>query len=159
MIDPLSLALVGIFTGLIGSGGKALGAAKQGREEAQQARFNAALSKQQAADSRRRGDYAAGLQRQKGTQAIARQRVAAGAGGVAAEGSVLDVMADTRLMAELDALTTANNAAREAWGYEMQAYNYERAGEAAVTRGDSEAAGHLLTGLVNAGFSFGKLGG
>lgn len=71
-----------------------------------------------AVDALRRGALAAGLQRMKGSQVVARQRVGYAASGVdSTVGTPADVASGTEAFNEFDALTIENNAAREALGH------------------------------------------
>jgi hypothetical protein len=115
---------MGIAAGAILAGGaaQAFGQDQQLAGEAKTARENAYLARLAASDVERRAGQDAGRARTAGTQVIAEQRAAFGASGVdGSSGSPLALMADSRLMSELDALTIRNNAAREAWGLRTQA--------------------------------------
>jgi hypothetical protein len=87
---------------------------------------NAELARIAKVDALRRGGVRETIQRIKTAKIIGKQRAAAGASGVSVEsGSTVDVMADARMMGELDSLIIRNNAAREAWGFEAQALNFD----------------------------------
>ena len=86
--------------------------------ESQDAEANIELARTAAADAIQRGQADAAKTRFSAQQAIARQKVAFGASGVdASVGTPVSLGASTAAMAELDARTIENNAAREAWGY------------------------------------------
>lgn len=86
-----------------------------------QAAENMRLAELAAVDARARGAQEAGLARMAGSKLVAEQHVAYATSGVdATVGTPAQVMADTKAMAELEALTIKNNAAREAWGYEVK---------------------------------------
>lgn len=71
--------------------------------------------------TQRKSALEAGKLRSQGSQLIARQKVAYANSGVdATVGTPASVMADTRLMSELDAQTAENNAANEVWGFKTQ---------------------------------------
>lgn len=115
--------------GALGLATSAVGGLAQASGQRREADFTASLLEDQArlvdsasVGARRRGALAAGQVRMAGSQAIAGQRTAAGASGVAVDsGVVRNLAADSRLLSELDALTLENNAAREAWGMEVEA--------------------------------------
>jgi len=55
----------------------------------------------------------------------------AGQGVVVSDGSALEKQMDTAGLAEEDVMQAQNNAALEAWGFKVQAYNYEYQADAA----------------------------
>lgn len=94
----------------------------QATSQAAALRRNAAYMGNAAADARARGTKSAGWARVETGQNIGTQRAAmAGSGGVVDSGSNAIIQQDTAQLGELDALTISNNAAREAYGYEVQA--------------------------------------
>lgn len=93
----------------------------QADSQADALRRNAVFLGNAAADARVRGAIEADQVRVQGQQLIGTQRAAqAASGGVVDEGSNALIQQDTAQFAELDALTISNNAAREAYGYEVQ---------------------------------------
>jgi hypothetical protein len=84
--------------------------------------FNAAALEGQATDAVARGKEQETQFRTQLKQFIGTQRTSfAGQGVEVSSGSALDVQKDTAYQGELDALTIRTNAAREAWGYTVQA--------------------------------------
>ncbi len=132
---------------LAGGGLQAYGQYQSGRANERLMDYNARLAEQQAEDALARGREAEGLQRLKTRVTIGSQRARMAASGVdiSAEGSAIDLVADTARLGELDALTIRNNAAREAWGYRTQATDYRMRGDIARTEGTYGAIGTLLT--------------
>lgn len=89
--------------------------------QAKALRQNAAYLGNAAADARVRGMVDSDWARVGGQQAIGTQRAAMAAnGGVVDQGSNALIQQDTAQLSELDALTISNNAAREAYGYEVE---------------------------------------
>ena len=85
---------------------------------------NAAYLNRAANDARYRGVVDADTQRVQTQNLIGTQRAAmAGNGGVVDDGSNALITQDTAQYGELDAMIISNNAAREAYGYEVQATN------------------------------------
>ena len=83
---------------------------------------NAAYLNRAANDARYRGVIDADTQRVQTQNLIGTQRAAmAGNGGVVDEGSNAILQQDVAQYGELDAMIISNNAAREAYGYEVQA--------------------------------------
>lgn len=83
---------------------------------------NATLDIWQADDSVTRGQTAASIAELKGGQVKGAQRAGFAANGVdLGGGSAQNVMNSSEFMNAVDVSTLQNNAAREAWGYKMQA--------------------------------------
>lgn len=152
-MDPITgLGALSLFGGLVGSIASAGDAERQGREDAQAFERNARLARLAAMDAESRGAQEAGRARMKGTQVIGEQKVAFAASGVdVSSGSPLALMADSRMMSELDAQTLKNNAAREAWGLRMEADDLDKQAKRSRQRGRNSAYGALFGGIANFG--------
>jgi hypothetical protein len=106
-----------------------VGGVMQGQQQGAAATAQASALKQNAAylnraanDARYRGVVDADTQRVQTQNLIGTQRAAmAGNGGVVDDGSNALIQQDTAQYGELDAMIISNNAAREAYGYEVQA--------------------------------------
>lgn len=86
--------------------------------------------------------------RSAGTQMIAKQRTAYTASGVdASQGTPLAVMADTRLMSELDARTLENNAARKVRGFREQKRQADSEYRSAKNQDQQNQIGSMLSGI------------
>lgn len=156
-----------IVSSLVG----AAGAIQQGNAAAAAAKFNAKtqemnakISEARARDSLERGKLDEQQKRNEVAQIKGRQQAAMAANGVdIGYGSPLDTLVDTATMGELDALTVRSNAAREAYGHDVEAAN-KRAdaqlsrmnAKASKTAGYLSAASSLLTGAGNAWGSYRK---
>ncbi len=125
--------------------------------------FNADIADQQAQDALVRGQQEEQRFRQGIDGIIGHQRAAAAASNVdVGFGSPLDVQADAAFLGEQDALTIRTNAAREAWGYEVEAFDTRKRAE--ITRREGvmlEAQGRQRAtqsylGAVNTGLGFGQ---
>lgn len=116
---------------------------------AQRAMFeaNARIADLQAQDAVLRGQEAA---RQKLVQTrglIGSQRATLAAQGIDVEsGTALDLQVETAGLGALDALTIRNNAAREAWGYRVQASDLESKGVFSSLAASNAAGSTLATG-------------
>lgn len=107
---------------------------------------NAIFAERQAQDAEQRGELDAGRMRRKTEQVIGAQRTSLAAQGVDVNrGSALDVQADAAYLGELDAQTIKNNAAKEAWGYRVQASDYRARGKTAKREGEFGAFNTILT--------------
>jgi hypothetical protein len=95
--------------------------------------YNAAIADLQATDAIARGVEEENRFRTSVRGMIGTQRAGIAAGNVdVGFGSAVDVQADAAFLGELDALTIRTNAAREAWGYNVQAEDLRK--RAAITR-------------------------
>lgn len=98
----------------------------QAKYQAAVNRNNAILAQRAADDARRRGEIAAAEAVRRGRQLIGRQRAIFASNGVVVdEGSALDITSETAAQNTLDFLTIRNNAEREALGFEARGMNYE----------------------------------
>lgn len=96
--------------------------ARAAESTAQLAEYNAAVAELQARDAEQRGALEANRYRAMVRQVIGAQRAGFAAGNIdVGYGSAVDVQTDTAFLGELDALTIRTNAAREAWGYRVEA--------------------------------------
>lgn len=174
-----ALAIAGIAMGAYGQykAGKASQAAGVAQadvseSQAKVADFNAHVADLQASDAVERGAEAANRYRSQVRGVIGAQRTGFAAGNIdVAFGSAVDVQADAARLGELDALTIRTNAAREAWGYQVQAYDFRQqaaidrkagknqiaAGNQAATAGAFNAATTIVGGtasLLDAKYGF-----
>ncbi|ELY3455803.1 hypothetical protein SMY44_000289 [Cronobacter sakazakii] len=120
---------------------------------------NADIAEAQADDAINRGNAQADEVRRRnriaqGSQAAA---IAAGGGDLSTGGS-LDIMGDTAQFGELDALTTVNNASREAYGYQTQAANSRAEASSARSQANMGVFSTLLTAPLSAYGAY-KMGG
>lgn len=153
---------IGAGTGLF----QGLGKKAEANAQADQLRQNAMFLRQSADDAIARGRRDSDQQRQDTQQLIGTQRTAqAASGGEINTGTNALIQQDTAQLGELDALTISNNAAREAYGYNVEATSNERnakvikkAGKNAVI---SSVIGGALGGVSGDTFSglFGSGGG
>jgi hypothetical protein len=148
-------------------------AAKASESAAGISDYNAQVAELQAKDAIERGAQEEDRFRTQVRGAIGTQRAGLAANNVdVGFGSAVDVQADAAYLGELDALTIKNNAARESWGYEVQAYDEKQrariaretgqyqieAGKTAATTGNINAIGTIATGagsLLMARYGFG----
>jgi hypothetical protein len=146
---------------------------QQAKAAAQAAQYNAAVARNNAILAERRAQDAVVRgteeEQQKRLQTAAlrgQQLVMAAAGNVdTGYGSALDMLVDTTIQGELDALTIRTNAEREAYDFRMQAVN--ETGQAGLLTAQAkssraggflEAAGTLLSGASGMYSSASKAG-
>lgn len=129
----------------LGTGVSAYGKLKAGDEAKKLADRNAGIADWQSSDAVARGQVDETKQRRQTEQVIGAQRAGFGMQGVDVNrGSAQDVQADAAYLGELDALTIRNNAAKEAWGYKVQAGNLRTQGENAQREGRFGAFNTIL---------------
>jgi hypothetical protein len=110
---------------------------------------NAAYLNRAANDARYRGVVDADTQRVQTQNLIGTQRAAmASNGGVVDEGSNAIIQQDTAQYGELDAMIISNNAAREAYGYEVQASSNLSNASTLKKNAKTGLMGSLLGGVV-----------
>ncbi|EAA7680503.1 hypothetical protein CHT23_002672 [Salmonella enterica subsp. houtenae serovar 48:z4,z32:-] len=126
----------------------------------QQAKYTSAVAEKnadvaeaqaQAQDSINRGNAEADQRRREmrqrqGTQAA----TMAATGAELGSGSSLDIFGDTAQFGALDALTTVNNAQREAYGFRVQGANYQSQADSARSTGSAGLTQTLLTAPLKA---------
>jgi hypothetical protein len=108
--------------------------------QADLAEYNAAVAEIQAKDAQTRGKIEADRFRARTRVFIGEQRAGIAATNVdVGFGSAVDVQADTAFLGELDALTIRTNAAREAWGFRVEATDLRKRAQIARLEGDAAA--------------------
>jgi hypothetical protein len=116
---------------------------------------NAGFKQQTADETINAGNTSADWQRVRTGQAVGTQRTAQAANGIDVNsGSAAQLQDDTAMLGELDALTIQNNAAREAYGYRVQARQDLLNANQSVKNGNTAATGSILGGLGSAFGSF-----
>ncbi|HCO7840115.1 TPA: hypothetical protein OB695_000149 [Escherichia coli] len=112
---------------------------------------NADIAENQAQDAINRGNAEADQRRRE--MRLRSGTAAATMGATGAElssGSALDLFADNTQFGTLDALTTVNNAQREAYGYQVQGMNAQAQGQAARQQANAATTQTLLTAPLKA---------
>lgn len=152
------LAVGSTVLGAVGAIQQGNAAAAAGRYNAQVSDMNAKLSERRALDALDRGERDEQRKRAEVAQLKGRQIAASSANGVDLTfGSPLDMIVDTAVLGELDALTIRKNSANEAYDNRVQAVNgradaqlSRMNADAAQTSGYLNAAGTLLGGAGKA---------
>lgn len=120
----LGLGAIGTGASFIGQMNQQAAAGAQQNYLAQMSRQRQMLAEQQAQDAIKRGQIAEQRQRDVTAQRIGTQQAALAAQGTTLEGSPTDILGDTARAGEFDARTIRSNAAREAYGYQVQGAGY-----------------------------------
>ncbi len=94
--------------------------------QAQVNRNNAAIAAEQSSAALQQGDSQAQLAMLQSSQLYGQQRATLAANGVdAGSGSAVDQLATTRFLGQQDVNAIQSNAARAAWGYQVQSGGYQ----------------------------------
>jgi hypothetical protein len=136
---------MGMWGQLIGGGIDAAGKIAGGKQDAATAETNRRLAEAQASDALLRGTIEESRYRRMIAQVAGAQKASFGNRNVTVSGTALDILADTAMIGEEDALTIRNNAARTAWGYRNQASEASAWGANQKSNAYGAAAGTLLT--------------
>lgn len=148
------------FGALVSGGAQVYGQIKQGEAaqeqgnyEKQIADYNAKVAEEQARDAIALGEQDVNQVSSTVERTVGSQRVSFAAQGINADmGSAADMQRDTRAAGSQDVLTIRNNAARQAWGYRVQAKDYTMRGQMAQRAGDNAAHSSIATaGLAGIG--------
>ncbi len=132
-----------------------LAAQRAAESQAQLAEYNAAVADLQAKDALQRGDLDAQRYRSRTRVLVGEQRAGIAAGNIdVGYGSAVDVQADATFLGELDALTVRTNAAREAWGYRVEAEDLRTRAE--IARQEGAAAAEAGRFGRQAAYEYGK---
>ncbi|EPM1804087.1 virion core protein, T7 gp14 family [Klebsiella pneumoniae] len=133
---------------------------QQGKYTAAVAQQNADVATAQANDAINRGNAEADQRRRETRQRQGTQAAIMGATGAdMSSGSALDIFGDTAQFGTLDALTTVNNAQREAYGYQVQGMNAIAEGNAAKSQSNAAVTQTLLTAPLKAYGAYHMFGG
>jgi hypothetical protein len=171
----VSLTTLAIVMAATSTATQVYGAVKQGQaakkagqagqaaadDQASLSDYNAGVAELQATDAIARGTDEENRYRTQVRGIVGQQRAEfAGANIDVGYGSAVDVQADAAMLGELDALQIKTNAAREAWGYKVQAEDYRRQGQIQRKTGQQlAAAGNANASAAYIGAAGTALGG
>lgn len=168
MCDSTTLAVASLASSVIGGGMQFMAQRQAGAAQANALRYQADVDKNNsiiqerlAKDAIERGKTEEQMHRIKIGQLKGQQLNAFAKNGVETDsGSALDVLSDTAMIGELEALTIRNNAEREAYGYRVQGMNYSASAAnnrtAASTARSSANTSAMTSVLSTAGSVAGK---
>lgn len=164
MCEPTTIFAVAGLVLTAAAGVQQANAAKAaGQAQEEQAAENAKAAGAQARNAELTGQVDEDRRRQQTRQMLATQRAMFATNGVdMSTGSAMEILGDTAAIGEQDALTIRANAAREAWGYKVDANNYGNQGRVAKATASNQAMGTYLTtagsmaGQANAAWGSGR---
>lgn len=165
MCGPAAPLIVSVVISAISAAAAANNAKEQADYQSKVASNNQKVAEWQAADAVARGNTEAANVRRKYAAMQGTQAASLAARGLdISEGSANALLTDTDFFGAYDQAITKSNAAREAWGYKVQAGNF--AGDAAAYSAQADARNPLLEGVMagakayaSGGGSFGAGGG
>lgn len=135
-----------------------VGQYEAGQTRSQLFRNNAAIAGEQAQSEAAAGSVNETAVRMKG-QALEGQQVAqVGASNLQQTGTPGQVIASSRMINEMDALQTRNNALRKAWGFQVQEVSDKFQAKEASAAGEFQGVGSILTGGAKAYDQYNKTG-
>lgn len=139
-VDPMTAMLIGsTVIGGVGQLQQASATAAASEYNARVSDMNAKLSDRAARDALERGKIEEQAQRQKTAQILGQQTAGMAANGLdLGFGSPLDLLVDTAVMGEIDALTIRSNTYREERDIRQQGLNYR--GQAGMQRAEAKSA-------------------
>lgn len=144
------MALIPLVVGVVGGMKQGEAAESAAASQSSELRQNSMFANDAAAEAKARGRYDADIQRMRTQQMIGTQRAAgAASGGDVNAGSLAEMQDDTAMLGELDALTIENNAAREAYGYKVQAIQGLSNARAVMLGGKKAKQDSILGGVMS----------
>lgn len=161
MADPFTMTAISIGTAIAGAGVSAYGASKQGSSSAAMYQYQSGVAKQNAEIAKQNANYERYVGEIEAQRVGMKGRAEAGAIRAKQSASNLDITSGTAekvqdshaLLTSHDQTTTRANAARRAYGYEIEALReqtqsqlYNMASSNAKSAGMISAVGSLISG-------------
>ncbi len=145
MCEPTTIAFIALAAFSAYSSAEAQNASDE--YQADVARNNETTAQWQAEDAERRGNEAKAATRRKYAALEGTQRATLSARGLdISDGSANALLQDTSFFGEYDQNTVRANAAREAWGYKVQAGNFGN--EAGFRQASADGRSPILSGAM-----------
>lgn len=155
---PQALAIGGVVASVAGAGVSAASAIQQGDYAAAVAQRNAAISRQSAGNDIQAGAVQEQQQLFKTAAVVSAARAAQGSSGLDVNsGSAVTVRASSEELGNQSAAIIRSNAARAAYGEDVQASADIATAAADKAAGQNQAIGDILSGLGSAGSMLGQL--
>jgi hypothetical protein len=154
MCTPMALGIASLAATVLGGVQTAQAQSAAAAAQEAQAKENAKAADAQARNTVLAAQVEEDRRRAQTRAMLAAQRAAFAANNVdMSMGTPMDLLGDTAAIGEQDALTIRANAARQAWGYKVDANNYLNEGKVAKAAGQNATMGTYLT---TAGTAFGQ---
>jgi len=145
---------------LVAAAASAYSQKQQSKYQSKMAEYNADVQEKSANAAINAGNEQAAQARARARQLQGTQAATLAANGVdLGGGTAVDIFADTAQQGELDALTTVNNAQRQAYGLQAQAAGNRSQASAFTSFGNQQAGLTLLNGAISAYGGYTSAGG
>lgn len=131
---------------------------ESGQQRAQLFDANKQIAERQAQSEAEAGAFNEETVRMKGAALTGQQEAQIGASGLQSKGTPAAVVAGTRMITELNALQTRNNALRRAWGFRVQGASDVVQAEMAQRAGIQGGLGSILSGSSEAARAYQQTG-
>lgn len=147
MCAPMAVAAVM----MVAAAASAYSQRQQSKYQSKMAQYNADVQEKSANAAINAGNEQAAQARARARQLQGTQAATLAASGVdLGGGTAVDIFGDTAQQGELDALTTVNNAQRQAYGLQAQAAGNRSQAAAYTAFGNQQAGLTLLNGAISA---------
>lgn len=145
------MGITATITSIIAAGVSAYGSYESGQSQKEAAEYNAEVQRNAAKAEIQSGNIKAQEMRDKARRIAGTQAATFGAAGLdTTSGTPSDIITETRMFGELDALRAINNAESAAYGLKAQSELDLFQGRAAARGGMLTAGGTLLAGATRA---------
>lgn len=145
------MGITAAVVGIIAAGVSAYGSYESGQSQKEAAEYNAEVQRNAAKAEIQSGNIKAQEMRDKARKIAGTQAATFGAAGLdTTSGTASDILSETRMFGELDALRAINNAESAAYGLKAQSELDLFQGRAAARGGMLTAGGTLLAGATRA---------
>lgn len=157
MCEPTTIMAISAAVSVAAAGYSAHQQNEAGKANQQISENNARLARDDAAAAQAMGDRESQQQAWRTRAVLGQQRAAIASNGIDASiGTPSELLGEVAMFGEAEQQNIRLNAARQAWGFNAQATNYTNQGKQARWSGKSQAAGTVLSGLAQAGSSYGS---
>jgi len=143
------------ITSIVAAGVSAYSSYESGQSQKKASEYNAEMQNRAAKQEIQQGNIKAQEMRDRARKIAGTQAAGFGAAGLdTTSGTASDILDESRMFGELDALRSINNAQRTAYGLQAQSELDLWQGHAAARGGMLSAAGSLLSGASNAAYTY-----
>ena len=148
MCDPITMMIASTVMGGYSAIQQGNAAAASAEYSAKVSNMNAGIANENARDALERGKIDEQAKRREIAQITGAQKAGFASSGIDTTfGSPLDMVVDTAMMGEVDALTIRSNAAREAYAYNTDAVNNNASASMSLASAKSARIGGKLSAL------------
>lgn len=153
-VGTTTLLVAALVTSVISAGVSAYGMYEQGQAQKKMGEYNAKIAQNNATAAKQQADAESARIRARGNRLRGAQVASASKSGLILSGSVNDVIFDSSVENELDALTSLYKGRMTASSFQSQAVMSRFEGDTAASLGTIGAGGTLLSGAAQS-FGYG----